>query len=141
MDAPSVKTSLSCGYLLNDLLTKDPRVAPLCSQIVAVFGEVNTLPFIIYRRAGLVSTAYKPGSYGRYRRCDTVTVEVICCEEDYERSVALAEAVAAALDRDESYEWGGVLCMTSSELTDASEYYEADCFYQELTFNIKIEEI
>lgn len=136
MGAPSNKTSLSCGYLLKDLLKKDPEVSKLCTQIVPVFGEVNTLPFIIYRRAGLVNTVFK----GNGTRCDEIAVEMSCCDEDYEHGLSLAEAVVNALDGAE-YEWEASLYMSSCTLTDASEYYEADCFYQELTFNIKIEGI
>lgn len=126
------KTSLSVGYIISDILTKDEEVMKRAKKVFPVATDKAVLPYVAYRRSRLEQNPLKSGAPG----ADTVQIEVNCYAATYMGSVELAEEVRRALDGKQGEKDG--LRMRSCSLADGQEFYEDDAFVQGLTFNIKI---
>lgn len=140
MDARSHSlTVLSAGLLLYDILSDDEGLkAAGCSKVFPVVSEEGAqLPYVCYRRAAVQATAVK-GSRGS----DTATMEVACYASSYAGSVALAEAVLAALDGFQAVYGDGegrnTLTARYIQLSDAEESWADEAYIQTLTFMIGI---
>lgn len=128
--AQTQMTSLSAGSLIRDLLMADGRISHAVTKVFPVVTDTATLPYIAYRRKGMVPDVWKGGN------ADTVSVELMVMAETYEASISLAEDVRRVLDGRQG-ESGG-LRMRSCTLADAEEMWQDDAFVQRLVFNIKI---
>lgn len=130
-------TSLSAGLIIRDLLTSDQGVAAITDLVFPVVAEdAATLPYICYRRAAIDDIAVKnrPGA-------DTCTVDILCYAATYEGSIALAEAVRAALDNAQAEytdSTGARLVARAIQLIDSEEAWQDDAYVQILTFHLKI---
>lgn len=126
------KTSLSAGVIIRDILTKDAEVNRIAKKVFPVVVDSAQLPYVAYRRSRLEHNPTKAKAPG----ADTVQIDVNCYAATYEESIALAEAVRAALD----YAQGEIpgLKMRSCTLADAEEFYEDDAFVESLAFKVQI---
>ncbi len=127
------KTVISGGSVIRTLLSGSREVTALCSRIFPVASDnEETLPYIVYRRAGLDPTPVKSG-----RPADTALFEVWVYASTYAGSLEIAEAVRTALDGF-SGECAG-LCVRYLAMTDAAEDAVAagDAMVQQLTFEMK----
>lgn len=129
-------TSLSAGLLIYDILHSDSGVAAITSKVYPVVAEQGaTLPYVCYRRGGMVQDAAKnrPGA-------DTCQIEVVCFASSYAGSIQLAEAVRAAMDNAQaSYTASNeTLTARSIMLIDSAEDWADDAFAQQLVFAVKI---
>lgn len=139
MDARSHRlTVLSAGLLMYDILSDDEGLkAAGCSKVFPVVSEEGAqLPYVCYRRAAVQATAVKG-----CRGSDTATMEVACYASSYAGSVALAEAVLAALDGFQAVYGdgeGNTLTARYIQLSDAEESWADEAYIQTLTFTIGI---
>nr|DAN69896.1 MAG TPA: hypothetical protein [Caudoviricetes sp.]DAT23207.1 MAG TPA: hypothetical protein [Caudoviricetes sp.] len=124
------QTSLSVGILIRKMLTDSERVRAITDRVYPLIVDQATLPYVVYRRAALETQATKTPS-----SADTALVEVVCYASTYADSVALAEAVRAALDHQQAQE--GDLRVRSCILTDAEELYDSDAYGNLLTFAVR----
>lgn len=136
MDSQQVKTSLSAGLLIRDVLTQNSGVGALTNRVFPVVSEADaTLPYIQYRRVGFTEETSKANA--RLQGAETSIIEVNCFAGTYAGSVDLAERVRNALDCTQHSSNG--LFARSIVLTDAEEAWEDDAYIQVLTFQIKVQ--
>lgn len=128
----AMKTSLSAGAVIREILLGDEDVKRRTTKIFPVVINKAELPYILYRRAALQHNPTKAGLPG----ADTVTMEVFCYTANYADGVELAEAVRKALDYAQGEKDG--LVMRSCTLVDSEEDFTDDAFVQSLSFNVKI---
>lgn len=128
----AMKTSLSAGAVIREILLADADVRRRTNKIFPVVISKAELPYILYRRAALQHNPTKAGQPG----ADTVTMEVFCYTASYADGVELAEAVRKALDYAQGEKDG--LIMRSCTLVDSEEDFTDDAFVQCLSFNVKI---
>lgn len=128
----AMKTSLSAGAIIREILLADADVKQRTNKIFPVVTSKAELPYILYRRAALQHNPTKAGQPG----ADTVTMEVFCYTASYADGVELAEAVRKALDYAQGEKDG--LIMRSCTLVDSEEDFTDDAFVQCLSFNVKI---
>ena len=127
-----MKTSLSAGAIIREILLGDEDVKRRTTKIFPVVINKAELPYILYRRAVLQHNPTKAGLPG----ADTVTMEVFCYTANYADGVELAEAVRKALDYAQGEKDG--LVMRSCTLVDSEEDFTDDAFVQCLSFNVRI---
>lgn len=127
-----MKTILSAGEILYELLTTDEAVNGIVTKVFPVVTDNAELPYIAYRRQGFRQTEHKSGRLG----ADTATYAVRCYAKTYSESITLAEAVRSCLDGVQAKT--DDVCMRSCYLVDSSEAWENDAYVQELIFDIKI---
>lgn len=101
-------------------------------RIYAISTKGETLfPFIIYKRGALTST----GSKDRGSIADSVTVDVIIADDNYSRSVEIAELVRIAIEwRRGKY---GTFDVNDCRLVSADEDFIEDTFIQRLSFSFE----
>lgn len=128
----AMKTSLSAGAVIREILLADADVRRCTNKIFPVVTSKAELPYILYRRAALQHNPTKARQPG----ADTVTMEVFCYTASYADGVELAEAVRKALDYAQGEKDG--LIMRSCTLVDSEEDFTDDAFVQCLSFNVKI---
>ena len=128
----AMKTSLSAGAIIREILLGDEDVKQRTNKIFPVVTSKAELPYILYRRAALQHNPTKARQPG----ADTVTMEVFCYTASYADGVELAEAVRKALDYAQGEKDG--LIMRSCTLVDSEEDFTDDAFVQCLSFNVKI---
>lgn len=128
----AMKTSLSAGAIIREILLADADVKQRTNKIFPVVTSKAELPYILYRRAALQHNPTKARQPG----ADTVTMEVFCYTANYADGVELAEAVRKALDYAQGEKDG--LVMRSCTLVDSEEDFTDDAFVQCLSFNVKI---
>ena len=128
----AMKTSLSAGAVIREILLADADVRRRTNKIFPVVINKAELPYILYRRAALQHNPTKARQPG----ADTVTMEVFCYTANYADGVELAEAVRKALDYAQGEKDG--LVMRSCTLVDSEEDFTDDAFVQCLSFNVKI---
>lgn len=128
----AMKTSLSAGAVIREILLADADVRRRTNKIFPVVISKAELPYILYRRAALQHNPTKARQPG----ADTVTMEVFCYTASYADGVELAEAVRKALDYAQGEKDG--LIMRSCTLVDSEEDFTDDAFVQCLSFNVKI---
>lgn len=127
-----MKTALSIGEIIYDLLSGSEAVSGKVTKVYPVISATANLPYVYFRRDATEQTPVK-GLHG----AEQVTMTVECLAADYTGSVELAEAVRETLDGVQAKSDDGQLVMRSCTLTGASETYESDAFVQSLTFQIK----
>ena len=127
-----MKTSLSAGAIIREILLGDEDVKRRTNKIFPIVINKAELPYILYRRAALQHNPTKAGLPG----ADTVTMEVFCYTANYADGVELAEAVRKALDYAQGEKDG--LIMRSCTLVDSEEDFTDDAFVQYLSFNVRI---
>lgn len=125
------KTSLSAGYVIQKILTNDPEIRPRVTKIFGVAVDKAILPYVCHRITEFEQIPTKSSSY-----VDTVFVQVDCYDQTLEGSVALAEAVRAALDNSEYSD--ETITMRDCVLTSASQDWEDDAYIMSLIFKINI---
>lgn len=130
--ATKMKTSLSAGAIIREILLGDEDVKRRANKIFPIVINKAELPYILYRRAALQHNPTKAGLPG----ADTVTMEVFCYTANYADGVELAEAVRKALDYAQGEKDG--LVMRSCTLVDSEEDFTDDAFVQCLSFNVRI---
>lgn len=130
--ATKMKTSLSAGAIIREILLGDEDVKRRTNKIFPIVINKAELPYILYRRAALQHNPTKAGLPG----ADTVTMEVFCYTANYADGVELAEAVRKALDYAQGEKDG--LIMRSCTLVDSEEDFTDDTFVQCLSFNVRI---
>ena len=128
----AMKTSLSAGAVIREILLADADVRRRTNKIFPVVTSKAELPYILYRRAALQHNPTKAGLPG----ADTVTMEVFCYTANYADGVELAEAVRKALDYAQGEKDG--LVMRSCTLVDSEEDFTDDAFVQCLSFSVRI---
>lgn len=121
--------SLNFGeYISYKLDGLSPTVRPL------VTDNNTKYPYIIYRRANLISNSCKDGYYE-----DTVVIEFAACSDTYQGSIELIEGIRNALEHQEDTYEG--LRITDSYVTSASEDYMSNAFVQHMQITFKLERI
>lgn len=124
-------TSISAGLIVGAILSEDPTIAAMSTQVFPVVTEEAELPYISYRVLKMENTPVKG-----MQSSDTLLMEVNCFSETYAGSVGLAECVRNALDgRQSSYD---SLTMRSCFFEDREETWQDDAYVQRLIFRIKI---
>lgn len=101
-------------------------------RIYAISTKSETsFPFIIYKRGALTPS----GSKDRGSVTDSVTVDVIIADENYSRSVEIAELVRSAIEgKRGKYDTFDV---NECRLSAADEDFIEDTFIQRLTFSFE----
>lgn len=127
-----MKTILSAGEVLYEVLTKNETVSGIVTKVFPVVTDNAELPYIAYRRQGFRQNESKSARFG----ANTATYAVRCYAKTYSESITLAEAVRACLDGIQVKT--GEAFMRSCYITDASESWEYDAYVQELIFDIKM---
>lgn len=126
--------------MVYEILSGDAGVSALANKVYPVISEEGaSLPYVCYRRAAFEDKPVKTLS-----GADTVGVEVFCYGRTYAESIALAEAVRAALDGvSYTYESDGqpVLVARSIRLAESEEGWDADAYFQILTFEMKLNNV
>lgn len=128
------KTSLSAGLLIREILLDNQDVSAITKHVFPLVTDKADLPYILYRRSGMSNVHSK----NRSDHNDTIQMDIICFTATYAESIALAEAVRAALDGIEAVSNDKSLSLRSCDLIDAQETWEDNAFMQSLTFEAKI---
>ena len=125
------RTSISAGLIIGTLLSEDPYIAAMATQVFPVVTDEATLPYVSFRALKMENSPAKgvPGS-------EALLVEVGCFSDTYAGSVELAEAVRAALDGKQSSRDG--MRMRSCFFEDREEDWQDDAYVQRLVFRVKI---
>ena len=126
------KTSISAGLIIGTLLSEDPYIAAMATEVFPVVTDEATLPYVSFRALKMENSPVKgapPGS-------EALLVEVCCFSDSYAGSVELAEAVRSALDGKQSSRDG--MRMRSCFFEDREETWEDDAYVQRLVFRVKI---
>ena len=125
------KTSISAGLIIGTLLSEDPYVAAMATDVFPVVIDEATLPYVSFRALKMENSPAKgvPGS-------EALLEEVCCFSDSYAGSVELAEAVRSALDGQQSSRDG--MRMRSCFFEDREEDWQDDAYIQKLIFRIKI---
>lgn len=129
-------SSLSVGATVRSALLADARVASMVKVIapLAVPGE-TPMPYIIYGRGGYSQTPVKG-----VRGSDELQLDIFCIAGSYGESIAIAEAVRAALD-------GVQITPSTPELVPVRGCYfsggdgeslDGEGFVQSLAFTIRV---
>lgn len=130
-DNNKAKTALSTGELVYGILSEDAAVMAIATDVFPVMSPTEAaLPFVVYARTELTAV---PDTRAV---AHTIKMGIMCLAADYDTSVALAEAVTAALDHRRLKTPD--LDMRSATLTGAVETFEGDAYIQELEFTLKI---
>ncbi len=130
------RTSLSAGFALYEILTSSAEVRAILGadvkvKVFPVVIDEATLPYVVYRRKRMTTTAVKSPDPN-----DRALFEFICCTESMEETVALAEAVRGALE-DFSGPASG-LHIRGTELVDAEDGWEGDAYMMRLDIALRI---
>ena len=127
-----MKTILSAGEVLYELLTTNAAVNGIVTKVFPVVTDNAELPYIAYRRQGFRQAESKSARLG----ADAATYAVRCYAKTYSESITLAEAVRACLDGIQAKT--DDVFMRSCYMSDASESWENDAYVQEMIFDIKM---
>ena len=127
------KSSLSAGVVFCSALAESRDVTDLVGSVIPAIGENQDqpLPYISFRRIKLEATPQKSGQPG----ADIIQEELLCCTDNYEEGIKIAEAVRTALDF-QSYESDG-LKMRACWLADSEEIRKNGIYIQRMIFNAK----
>ena len=125
------KTSISAGLIIGTLLSEDPYIAAMVTDVFPVVIDEATLPYVSFRALKMENSPVK-GASGS----EALLVEVCCFSDSYAGSVELAEAVRSALDGQQSSRDG--MRMRSCFFEDREETWEDDAYVQRLVFRVKI---
>ena len=125
------KTSISAGLIIGTLLSEDPYIAAMVTDVFPVVIDEATLPYVSFRALKMENSPVK-GASGS----EALLVEVCCFSDSYAGSVELAEAVRSALDGQQSSRDG--MRMRSCFFEDREEDWQDDAYIQKLIFRIKI---
>lgn len=118
------RTGLSIGIAIRQIMSAlGVPVFPVVSM------EDVSLPYVVYYRGSMQDTGVK--GFGGSR---TYTVRLLCFASTYDGSLEIAEA-ADALMADAAGEYDGVV-VRGVMPSDASEGYNGNAYYQELTYRI-----
>ena len=119
--------SLSTGIIINELLSNDSKLKQLVkSNIFPLMAKDVNFPYIVYRRTSLTPIQQKHGYVG-----DNITIEVDIIDDNYKRSVTIAQLCRNILDNIDTPN-------TEIKLIDATESAgDENIFIQTLNFNIR----
>ncbi len=124
-------TSISAGLIIGAILTEDPSISAMATQVFPVVTDEADLPYISYRVLKMENTPVKG-----MQTSDMLLMEVNCFSGTYAGSVGLAECVRNALDgKQRSYD---NITMRSCSFEDREETWQDDAYVQRLIFMIKI---
>ena len=128
-----MKTSISAGYIIADMLSNDETLQGLgITDVFPIVSERDAnLPYISYQRTSMSQQGVKTGM-----GADTAQITVTCFAAEYEESLEIAEAVRAALDGKQAANED--MRMRSCFMDGSSENWADDAYIQELVFNVKI---
>ncbi len=118
-----VYAKLSSSEALNAFV--DDRIYAISTKSETFF------PFVIYKRGALVTT----GSKDRCSAFDSVTVDVVIADDNYSRSVEIAELIRATIEgKRGKYDTFDV---NDCRLVSADEDFIEDTFIQRLSFSFE----
>ena len=125
------RTSISAGLIIGTLLSEDPYIAAIATDVFPVVIDEATLPYVSFRALKMENAPAKgaPGA-------EALLMEVCCFSDSYAGSVELAEAVRAALDGKQASRDG--MRMRSCFFEDREEDWQDDAYIQKMIFRIKI---
>jgi len=126
-------TILSAGLILRKILMQSPDVTAITREIYPVVKNEARLPCVFYARESLTEGAVKGVTGPRAGH-----YVFACAAASYAESVALAEAVCAALNGATISDEETGLTMRGCHLIDADESGEPDAFVQALTFLVRV---
>lgn len=121
------RTSLSAGLIIKGML----EAAGVEARAFPIATQEAELPYIVYQRVAAEAVPAKG-----IASADTATVEVTAWAETVMESVDLAEAARRALDG-RSFSRDGLHCRRCL-LADSCEGWEADAYFQRMTFKMAI---
>lgn len=127
--------SISIGVHVYEKLTSSASLKRLVRDKIFPVSTLRatTFPFILYKRNSLIPNVTKD----RYATGDNIEVEIIVCDNNYMRSVTIAEEVRSLID-------GKVgryraFSVTDARLISTDETFAEDTFIQRLTFSVETE--
>lgn len=127
--------SISIGVHVYEKLTSSASLKRLVRDKIFPVSTLRatTFPFILYKRNSLIPNVTKD----RYAIGDNIEVEIVVCDNNYMRSVTIAEEVRSLID-------GKVgryraFAVTDARLISTDETFAEDTFIQRLTFFIETE--
>lgn len=123
-------TSIQIGKLIRAALTTNLKLVELIGNKIfpIVSKEGTAYPFVVYRRAGITPSYVKDG-----RASEVATVEIIVADNNYTRSVDIADRIRETIDG-KGMTYGG-LTVNQVQLSSADEEFVEDTYIQSLTFN------
>lgn len=129
--------SISIGVHVYEKLTSSASLRRLVKDKIFPVSTLRatTFPFILYKRNSLIPNSTKD----RYDMGDSVEVEVIICDNNYMRSVTIAEEVRSLIDR-KTGEYKA-FAVIEAKLVSTDESFAEDTFIQRLNFLFETEPI
>lgn len=125
------RTSISAGKAIYGILSKSEDVTGKVKNIFPVAVDHTVLPRIVYRR---IKGSYVPVKSGV--GADASFVEILCCAEDYDSAVDIAEMVRKELDG--KYATIGDIRMRSCRYDDGDDFFEDDAYVSRMIFTVAI---
>lgn len=125
-------TGISIGLYINKKLNGNTDFTALVGDKVFPITTKKeiTFPFVVYKRDGLTPDYTKDFLNG-----DSVSVTFIVANDEYLKSVEIAEALRSALENKRSKEFG----IVETRLVSANEDTVEDTFVQVLVFSFKFD--
>ena len=123
-------TSIQIGKLIKAALATNEGLTNLIGDKVfpIVSKEGTSYPFVVYRRAGITPSYTKDG-----RASELATVEILVADNNYTRSVEIADSIRDTIDgRGMTYSG---MTVSQVQLVSADEEFVEDTYIQGLTFN------
>lgn len=130
MDANKA-TSISAGKAIYGVLSGNPVISASVTNIFPVAVDEAKLPYIVYKR---IKGEYEPVKAGA--GADASNVEVLCCAEDYDGAVDLAEGVNLLLNG-RSGIFNGIR-IRSCRYMDSDDFFEDDAYVVRIIFKVAI---
>lgn len=127
--------SISIGVHVYEKLTSSASLKRLVRDKIFPVSTLRatTFPFILYKRNSLIPNVTKD----RYATGDNIEVEIVVCDNNYMRSVTIAEEVRSLIDgKAGKYR---AFSVTDARLISTDETFAEDTFIQRLTFSIETE--
>lgn len=132
MDAqPIRRTTISAGLMIYRLISGNKELSAKITKVFPVAVEEATLPYIVYRRTDGDYTPVKDSE-----GADSSMVEVMCCAEDYDGAVDLAELTRKALDRKKAI--SPDMEMRSCRYVKSEDLFEDDAYVVRMIFKVSI---
>lgn len=125
--AEKIISAISAGKDLRECLVNADGIVGVATDVYPIIGVNCTLPYIAYRCKGMQETQTKDRFLGPSR----ANYEIVVYDDNYDRSIELAEAVrTAVLDLETDL-------ISDVSLTNRYEGITEDCYYQAIEISLK----
>ena len=126
--------TLEIGKYINNILSSNVDLQNLGVKVYPLIADNDAkFPFIVYKRAGLVSSSTKDGIYQ-----DNVTVEIKIVTDKYSTGIQIANIVRDLIQV--PYARYGAMKIDDVAINFANEEFTENAFIQNMQFILQIQD-